>query len=87
MARDKQKQMNTLRPLMRRDDVYEVVNACDAGREGELIFHGVPSQQLPQTRAAALNLLRRGCGDPSGVLDNLRDRGKYDTALSAGCPA
>ena len=38
VARDKQKQMNTLRALMHRDDVYEVVNACDAGREGELIF-------------------------------------------------
>ena len=38
VSRDKQKQMNTLRTLMHRDDVYEVVNACDAGREGELIF-------------------------------------------------
>ena len=41
VARDKQKQMNTLRALMHRDDVYEVVNACDAGREGELIFRTV----------------------------------------------
>ena len=38
VSRDKQKQMNTLRALMHRDDVYEVVNACDAGREGELIL-------------------------------------------------
>ena len=38
VARDKQKQMNTLRALMHREDVCEVVNACDAGREGELIF-------------------------------------------------
>ena len=38
VARDKQKQMNTLRTLMHREDVCEVVNACDAGREGELIF-------------------------------------------------
>ena len=27
--------------LMRREDVAEVVNACDAGREGELIFRTV----------------------------------------------
>ena len=38
---DKQKQFNILRALMRRDDVEEVVNACDAGREGELIFRTV----------------------------------------------
>ena len=41
VARDKQKQMNTLRTLMHREDVCEVVNACDAGREGELIFRTV----------------------------------------------
>jgi DNA topoisomerase-3 len=31
-------QLATLAKLMRRKDVTEVVNACDAGREGELIF-------------------------------------------------
>ena len=35
---DKRGQFDTLRGLMRREDVTEVVNACDAGREGELIF-------------------------------------------------
>ena len=38
---DKQKQFAILRDLMRRDDVSEVINACDAGREGELIFRTV----------------------------------------------
>jgi DNA topoisomerase III len=32
------KQMSVVRDLLRRDDVDRVVNACDAGREGELIF-------------------------------------------------
>ena len=32
------KQMGVITKLLRRDDVDEVVNACDAGREGELIF-------------------------------------------------
>lgn len=36
--RDKQGQFDTLKGLMCREDVAEVVNACDAGREGELIF-------------------------------------------------
>ena len=35
---DKRKQFDVLRTLLRREDVSEVVNACDAGREGELIF-------------------------------------------------
>jgi DNA topoisomerase III len=32
------KQMNAVKRLLGRDDVDSVVNACDAGREGELIF-------------------------------------------------
>jgi DNA topoisomerase-3 len=32
------KQMNVVKRLLARDDVTDVVNACDAGREGELIF-------------------------------------------------
>ena len=32
------KQMSVDQPLLKRDDVDLVVNACDAGREGELIF-------------------------------------------------
>lgn len=38
VGKDKQGQFDTLRGLMCREDVEEVVNACDAGREGELIF-------------------------------------------------
>jgi len=32
------KQMSVVTTLLHRDDIVEVVNACDAGREGELIF-------------------------------------------------
>lgn len=31
-------QLNVLQKLIRRSDVTEIINACDAGREGELIF-------------------------------------------------
>jgi DNA topoisomerase III len=39
-ARDKkaEKQLKVIHKLLQRDDVDRVVNACDAGREGELIF-------------------------------------------------
>jgi DNA topoisomerase III len=36
-----QKQMAVVRDLLRRDDVDRILNACDAGREGELIFKWV----------------------------------------------
>jgi DNA topoisomerase-3 len=32
------KQLNVVLKLLKRDDVDKVINACDAGREGELIF-------------------------------------------------
>ena len=41
VASDKEKQFKILKDLMRRADISEVVNACDAGREGELIFRFV----------------------------------------------
>ena len=41
IAPDKQEQFEILRTLMSREDVTEVINACDAGREGELIFRTV----------------------------------------------
>ena len=41
IAKDKRDQFDVLRTLLRRENVSEVVNACDAGREGELIFRTV----------------------------------------------
>lgn len=41
VSEGKQKQFKILKELMRRADVTELVNACDAGREGELIFRFV----------------------------------------------
>ena len=41
VSKDKEKQFATLKELMHRADVSEVINACDAGREGELIFRFV----------------------------------------------
>lgn len=38
---DRKKQFTLLRDLIAREDVCEVINACDAGREGELIFRTV----------------------------------------------
>ena len=53
VAADKGKQFKILKELMHRADVSEVVNACDAGREGELIFrfvYGVAKCNKPMRR-------------------------------------
>lgn len=44
IAPDTKKQFDILQKLMHREDVECVVNACDAGREGELIFRLVYEQ-------------------------------------------
>jgi len=46
IAEDKDKQFGILRQLMDDNRVTEVVNACDAGREGELIFRLVYNKAL-----------------------------------------
>ena len=33
--------LRVLKKLIKRDDVTELINACDAGREGELIFRNI----------------------------------------------
>lgn len=37
-AKDRAKQLHTLSVLMKRSDIEAIINGCDAGREGELIF-------------------------------------------------
>ena len=41
VSRDKKQQYTVLKELMARSDIDFVINACDAGREGELIFRRV----------------------------------------------
>ncbi len=41
VVKDKKKQFDVLKKLLNRSDIDYVINACDAGREGELIFKRV----------------------------------------------
>lgn len=41
VSADKRKQLEIISGLMRDENVTEIINACDAGREGELIFRTV----------------------------------------------
>ena len=83
VARDKQKQMNTLRALMHREDVCEVINACDAGREGELIFH--TAYNLNNCRKRVKRLWISSMEDAAILqgFDNLRDGAEYDNLYAS----
>ena len=83
VATDKGKQFKILKELMHRADVSEVVNACDAGREGELIFrfvYNVANCKKPMRRlwisSMEADAIRAGFAD-------LKDGADYDALYSS----
>ena len=83
VAADKGKQFKILKELMHRADVSEVVNACDAGREGELIFrfvYNVANCKKPMRRlwisSMEADAIRAGFVD-------LKDGADYDALYSS----
>ena len=85
VSEEKAAQFHILRSLMERPDVTELVNACDAGREGELIFRLVYEAagcSKPFSRLWISSLedaaIREGFADlrPGGDYDSL-----YQSAL------
>ena len=82
VSKDKKKQFDILKQLMNAPDVTEVVNACDAGREGELIFRSVyelAGCQKPMKRLWISSMedsaIREGFANlrPGADYDGLRD--------------
>ncbi len=80
--------IRTIKKLLQRDDVDSVVNACDAGREGELIFREIvdslnsskPVHRL-WLQSMTSTAIRKG-------FDNLQPGSKFDgLAASAACRA
>ena len=65
------KQMNVVKRLLARDDVETVVNACDAGREGELIFaylYEKAGSQKPVKRLWLNSMTKRAIEEAFGSL-------------------
>ena len=76
ISEDKRRQFDLLREFMRSNEVSEVINACDAGREGELIFRTVyalsgctkPMKRLwisCAPAASTMRSMRRRCAAPA----------------------
>ena len=80
---DKRQQFEILRGLMQRKDVGEVVNACDAGREGELVF------RLVYKKAGCTKPLKRfwlSSMEPDEIrraFENMRPGTEYDRLYAA----
>src|SRR3954452_22728276 len=69
-----QKQMTVVKQLLKRDDVDLVVNACDAGREGELIFaylYEKAGAKLPVKRLWLSSMTEQAMRE---AFEHLRDR-------------
>ena len=88
VSKDKEKQFSVLKELLFKSDVTEVINACDAGREGELIFRFV------MEKAGCKKLIKRlwiSSMEESAIrkgFENLKDGKDYDSLYkSALCRA
>lgn len=78
VGEDKRKQFEIVTGLMKNDSVTEIINACDAGREGELIFRTV--YQLAGCTKPIKRLWISSMEDTAVKrgFDNLRPGSEYD---------
>lgn len=74
----KQKQFKVVKSLMNRKDVTEVINACDAGREGELIFRLVYNQANCKKPVKRLWISSMEESAIREGFENLKDGSAYD---------
>ncbi len=82
-------QLNALQKLIRRKDINEIINACDAGREGELIFKNILryvwNNSVARKTFRRLWLQSMTSDAINQAFDNLRDNDEMlaleDTAL------
>src|SRR5919199_1391767 len=77
------KQLTAVHKLIRRDDVDLIVNACDAGREGELIFayvYETAGARKPVKRLWLNSMTPKAIGDAFAAL---RDGSEMETLEAA----
>lgn len=83
VMRDKRAQFEILLGLMQRGDVGEVVNACDAGREGELIFRLVYEKAGCNKPVKRLWLSSMEPDEICRAYENMRPGEEYDRLYAA----
>ena len=88
VSKDKEKQFSVLKKLLFRKDVTEVINGCDAGREGELIFRFVMEKAGCEKPVKRLWISSMEESAIKKGFDDLKDGKDYDNLyFSALCRA
>ena len=83
---DKNKQFKVIKDLMRKKEVTEIINACDAGREGELIFRLVYNQAECKKPMKRLWISSMEEGAIREGFNNLKDGSEFNNLyLSSLC--
>jgi len=82
-SKDKAVQLKILKELMNRADVEYIVNACDAGREGELIFRLVYEYAKAKKSLKRLWISSMEDSAIKAGFDSLKDGMEYDNLYAA----
>ena len=82
-AKSTKKQFNILKKLMNDKDVEFVINACDAGREGESIFRLVYLQANCKKKIKRLSISSMEDSAIREGFDNLKDGKDYDNLFES----
>ena len=83
VKKDKEKQLKILIGLMNRADVDCVINACDAGREGELIFRLIYEYAKCTKPIKRLWISSLEDAAIKAGFNNLKDGKEYDSLYAA----
>lgn len=83
VAKVTKKQFNILKKLMNNKDIDMVINACDAGREGESIFRLVYNQVNCKKKMKRLWISSMEDSAIKEGFDNLKDGKDYDTLFES----
>jgi DNA topoisomerase-3 len=82
-SKDKAAQLKILKDLISRSDVDCVINACDAGREGELIFRLVFEYAKCKKPIKRLWISSMEDAAIKAGFDNIKDGAEYDSLYAA----
>ena len=83
VAKSTKKQFNTLKKLMNDKEIDSVINACDAGREGEAIFRLVYNEAKCKKKMKRLWIYSMEDSAIKEGFDNLKDGKDYDNLFES----
>ena len=86
VIRQTAKQFQTVKKLVQRQDVKEIVIATDAGREGELVARWILRSKKPETVPETVGVFRDRQGDPGWVCPSEKQQRVRSLIPGGGVP-